>query len=235
MNQPRQSQADSRWTALVAGGSGLVGSRLLETLVATPECARIIAVSRRPLIYDHPRLGNRIVRFEKLEEALTGTHADVGFCCLGTTLKSAGSQEAFRQVDFDYTVAFARAALKAGVKRFVLNSSVAADPAAKAFYLRVKGEAEAAIQKLGFPSLDILQPSVLLGMRSELRPAELAMMGVLPLLSPLMLGKLEQYRPIRASVVAAAMVGATRSGRKGVYRYAWRDIHELAARRPPRL
>jgi uncharacterized protein YbjT (DUF2867 family) len=218
----------------VAGGNGLVGSRLLQALVATPECARIIAVSRRPLIYDHPKLGNRIVRFEKLEESLAGTHADIGFCCLGTTLKSAGSQAAFRQVDFDYTVAFARAALAAGVKRFVLNSSVAADPASKSFYLRVKGEAEAAIANLGIPSVDILQPSLLLGVRSELRPAELAMMGVLPLVSPLMLGKLEQYRAIRASVVAAAMIGATRSGRKGVYRHTWRGIHELAARRPPK-
>ena len=234
MNQPRQPVADPRWTALVAGGNGLVGSRLLQTLVVTPECARVIAVSRRPLIYDHPKIGNRIARFEKLEESLAGTHADVAFCCLGTTLKSAGSQEAFRVVDFDYTVAFARAALKAGVKRFVLNSSVAADPAAKNFYLRVKGEAEAAIVKLGFASLDILQPSLLLGVRSEFRPAELAAMGVLPLVSPLMLGKLEQYRSIRASVVAAAMVGATRSGRKGVYRYTWRGIHELAARRPPK-
>jgi uncharacterized protein YbjT (DUF2867 family) len=234
MNQPRQAQADSRWTALVAGGNGLVGSHLLQTLVATSECARIIAVSRRPLIYDHPKLGNRIVRFEKLEESLAGTHADVGFCCLGTTLKNAGSQEAFRLVDFEYTVAFARAALKAGVKRFVLNSSVAADPAAKNFYLRVKGEAETALANLGFASLDILQPSLLLGLRSELRPAELAMMGVLPLVSPLMLGKLEPYRAIRASVVAAGMVGATRSGRKGLYRYTWRGIHELASRRPPK-
>jgi uncharacterized protein YbjT (DUF2867 family) len=233
MNQPKP-QADPRWTALVAGGNGLVGSRLLETLAATWDCARVIAVTRRPLVYDHPKVANRIVRFEKLEESLAGTHADMAFCCLGTTLKNAGSQDAFRQVDFDYTLAFARAALKAGVKRFILNSSVGADPAAKNFYLRVKGETEAALANVGLASLDILQPSLLLGVRSEVRPLELAMMGVLPLLSPLMLGKLEQYRPIRASVVAAAMVNATRSGRKGVYRYTWRGIHELAGRKAPR-
>ncbi|HZF24914.1 MAG TPA: hypothetical protein VEZ88_01540, partial [Steroidobacteraceae bacterium] len=98
MNQPKPP-AESRWTALVAGGNGLVGSRLLEALAATPECARIIAVTRRPLAYDHPKLGNRIVRFEKLEESLAGAHTDFAFCCLGTTLKSAGSQQAFREVD----------------------------------------------------------------------------------------------------------------------------------------
>jgi uncharacterized protein YbjT (DUF2867 family) len=233
MNQPKP-QADPRWTALVAGGNGLVGSRLLEALAGTWECARAIAVTRRPLVYDHPKVANRIVRFEKLEESLAGAHADVAFCCLGTTIKTAGSQEAFRQVDFDYTLAFARAALKAGVKRFVLNSSVGADPDAKTFYLRVKGETEAAVAQVGFASLDILQPSLLLGVRSELRPAELVMMGVLPIFSPLMLGKSEQFRPIRASVVAAAMIGVTHSGRKGIHRHTWRAIHELAARKAPR-
>ncbi|HZF24758.1 MAG TPA: hypothetical protein VEZ88_00740, partial [Steroidobacteraceae bacterium] len=113
------------------------------------------------------------------------------------------------------------------------NSSVAADPNARNFYLRVKGEAETAVARLSFPSVDILQPSLLLGVRKELRLLELAMMGTLPLVSPLLLGKLEQYRAIRASQVAAAMVGATRSGRKGIHRYTWRGIQELADRRRP--
>ena len=225
---------DPRWTALVAGGSGLVGSHLLEALAATPECARVVAVTRRPLAYDHPKLGNRIVRFDKLEDSLGGARADVAFCCLGTTLKTAGSKEAFRQVDFEYTLAFARAALKAGVKRFILNSSVGADPAAKNFYLRVKGETEEAVAQLGFTSLDILQPSLLLGARAEWRPLELVAMGILPVLSPLLIGKLEPYRAVRASLVAAAMIGATRSGRRGVYRYTWRGICELAGKRAKR-
>ncbi len=239
MNQPKPpadtkvapikpAQSPPRWTALVAGGSGLVGGRLLETLAATAECARVIAITRRPLAYDHPKLANRIVPFDNLAESIGGTRAEVAFCCLGTTLKTAGSQDAFRQVDFDYTVGFARAARKAGATRFVLNSSVGADPASKYFYLRVKGEAEEAIAKLGFASLDVLQPSLLLGVRKELRLGELAMMGILPLASPLLLGKFEQYRPINVSVLAAAMIGATRTARKGLYRYTWRGIKELA-------
>jgi uncharacterized protein YbjT (DUF2867 family) len=237
MNQPKPvdtrgaAQSAPRWTALVAGGSGLVGGRLLEGLAAATECGRVIAITRRPLAYDHPKLANRIVPFDNLAELIGATRADIAFCCLGTTLKAAGSKEAFRQVDFDYTVGFARAAHKAGVTRFVLNSSVGADSASKYFYLQVKGETEDAIANLGFASLDILQPSLLLGVRSEFRPAELAMMGILPLVSPLLLGKFEPYRPVGASVLAAAMIGATRTRRKGLYRYTWRGIHELAGKR----
>jgi uncharacterized protein YbjT (DUF2867 family) len=241
MNQPKPSAAPvnpglnaPRWTALVAGASGLVGRRLLEGLAATPECQRIIAITRRPLAYDHPKLANRIVSFEKLEDSVAATRADIAFCCLGTTLKAAGSEDAFRRVDFDYTVAFARAARTAGATRFVLNSSVGADSKSKYFYLRVKGEAEETIAKVGFASLDILQPSLLLGMRSELRPLELLMMGTLPLVSPLLLGRFEVYRPVSAGIVAAAMIGATSTGRKGVYRYAWRGINELANKRKPK-
>ena len=242
MNQPKPSvdargvplnpgQSASRWTALVAGGSGLVGSRLLAALAATAECGRVIAITRRPLAYEHPKLANRIVPFDNLAESIGAVRADVAFCCLGTTLKAAGSREAFRQVDFDYVVGFARAARKAGSTRFVLNSSVGADSASRHFYLQVKGETEEAIAKLGFAALDILQPSLLLGVRAEFRPGELAMMGILPLMSPLLLARFAQYRPVTANALAAAMIAATRTGRKGVRRYTWRDIRELADKR----
>lgn len=219
-----------RSTALVAGGSGLVGEHLLRKLCSSADIARVIAVSRRPLVYDHPKLANRIVRFETLEQSLDGTRADVAFCCLGTTLRSAGSEEAFRTVDYGYVMAFARAARKAGASRFVLNSAVGADPASRNFYLRVKGETEVAVEGLDFPALDILQPSLLLGWRRDLRPLELAAMAVLPLFGPLLLGKAERYRAVGAAVVAGAMPGALRSGRKGVHRYTHRAIRELAAR-----
>ncbi len=217
-------------TALVAGGSGLVGAHLLEQLAAQPDFGRVIAVTRRPLQSDLPRLANRIVRFEALEESLKGTRAEVAFCAIGTTLRTAGSREAFRRVDFDVTLAFARAAHAAGAQRFVLVSSVGASPAANNFYLRVKGETEAAVSAVGFASLDILQPGLLLGPRAEMRPLELAARIVMPVLNVLLHGPVEKYRAVSASLVAAAMAGAARSGRKGVHRYTGREMRELATR-----
>lgn len=220
----------SKLTALVAGASGLVGAHLLEQLAAQPDFKRVIAVTRRPLQSDLPRLANRIVRFEALEESLKGTHAEVAFCSIGTTLRTAGSREAFRRVDFDVTLAFARAAREAGAQRFVLVSSVGASREANNFYLRVKGETEEAVSAVGFASLDILQPGLLLGSRSEMRPLELAARVVMPVLNLLLHGPVEKYRAIPASVVAAAMVGAARSGRQGIHRYTGREMREVAAR-----
>ena len=230
MTQAKPASEPTKLTALVAGGSGLVGMHLLELLTVQPAFGRVLAVTRRPLSFDHPRLANRIVRFETLEQSLAGTRAHIAFCCLGTTLRAAGSREAFRQVDCDYVLAFARAARAAGAARFVFNSSVGADSGSRNFYLRVKGETEAALAAIGFPALDILQPGLLLGWRNELRPLELAASVVLPIINPLLLGPVERYRAIPARVVAAAMVGATRAGRKGVHRYTHREIRDLTAK-----
>jgi uncharacterized protein YbjT (DUF2867 family) len=214
---------------MVAGGTGLVGSHLLPLLCAAPEFGRVLALSRRPLVYDHPKLANRIVRFDDAAQAWSGLRADVAFCCLGTTRAAAGSQEAFARVDRDLVIEFARAALQGGAQRFVLVSSVGAAAASKNFYLRVKGETEGELGKLGFASLDILQPSLLLGWRRELRPLELAAMAVMPLVNPLMLGNAERYRAVSAATIARALLGAERVGRKGIQRYTHRAILELAA------
>lgn len=228
MARPPAASESPKLTALVIGGSGLVGRHLLEQLAGQPDFGRVVAVTRRPLNFDHPRLANRIVRFDTLEQSLAGTRAHVAFCCLGTTLRAAGSREAFRLVDAGYVLAFARAARAAGVARFVFNSSVGADSASKNFYLRVKGEVEAALTAVEFPALDIVQPGLLLGWRNEIRPLELAASALLPIVNPLMLGRAEPFRAIPARVVAAAMIGAARSGRKGVHRYTHRGIRALA-------
>src|SRR5579871_1878432 len=143
--------------ALLAGATGLVGSLLLEALLEAPDVGRVFAVTRRPLGREHPRLANRIVQFDRIESQIQGLAADVAFCCLGTTIRQAGSEQAFRAVDVDSVVAFARAAKAARVQRFVVVSSAGADPQSKNFYLRTKGEMEAAVAALGFASLDILQ------------------------------------------------------------------------------
>jgi uncharacterized protein YbjT (DUF2867 family) len=218
--------------ALLAGASGFVGNYTLDALLDAPDVGRVFAVTRRPLGREHPRLANRIVQFERIETQLQGLTCHVALCCLGTTLRQAGSQQAFRQVDVDAVMAFARAAKAAQAQRFVVVSSVGADPKSKHFYLRTKGEMELALATVGFPSLDILQPGVLLGWRKEMRLLELAARLGMPVVNPFLFGAREPYRGISARTVAAAMVGAARSGRRGVQRYTYTGIQALARMKP---
>jgi uncharacterized protein YbjT (DUF2867 family) len=216
-------------TALLAGGSGLVGTRLLRLLLDASEYSRVVALSRRPLPIDHPRLANRVVNFGAgLDAQLSGTRCQEAFCCLGTTLREAGSQQAFRAIDHDLVLQFARTALALGAERFVMISAVGADANARNFYLRVKGETERALAALPIRALDLMQPSVLLGSRRELRPLEMLAQGLLWTVNPLLLGNAMRYRGITAEVVAAAMLGAARSGRRGPTRYTYRDMRALA-------
>jgi len=220
-------EADGK-IVLLAGASGLTGSRTLDALLDAPDVARVLAVSRRPLGREHPRLANRIVQFAQMESQLKGVAADAALCCLGTTIRRAGSQQAFRAVDIDSVLTFARTARAAGAKRFVVVSSVGANPESKNFYLRTKGEMEEQVEALGFESLDILQPSMLLGWRTEMRPLELVGVTLMPLVNPLLGGSYAVYRGISAGTVAKAMLGATRSGRRGVQRYTYAGIEALA-------
>ena len=218
--------------ALLAGGSGLVGGYVISAILDAPDFARVYAVTRRQLNREHFRLANRIVQFDQIETQLKGLKCNVALCCLGTTIRSAGSPEAFRKVDFDYTLAFARAAKAAGAQRFVLVSSTDADSKSKRLYLRTKGETELALEQMGFAALDILQPSVLLGLRREMRPAELIAQAFMPIVNPFLVGGRERLRAISARTVAMAVIGAARSQRRGTTRYAYGAIKALAKTKP---
>ncbi len=219
---------DQGQVALLAGASGLTGGLTLDALLRAADFSRTIAVTRRALGREDARLANRIVQFERLESQLQGVRCDVALCCLGTTIARAGSQENFRVVDVDYVLAFARAALAAQAQRFVVISSGGADPDSRNFYLRTKGEMEQALEALGFAALDILQPGMLLGWRREVRPIELLGLALMPLAGPFLRGSRAAYRAISARTVAAAMLGATRSGRRGTQRYVYAGIQALA-------
>ena len=218
--------------ALVAGGSGLVGSRLLRVLADATEYSRVLAISRRPLSIDHPRIANRVTRFESLEQELRSLRCDDAYCCLGTTLRTAGSPAAFRAVDHDLVLEFARLARHSGAQRLVVVSAAGADPAARYFYLRVKGEMEDALEALHFPALDLLQPGLLLGARREWRPLESAGRVLAPLLNPLLRGRLAAWRAVDAGKVATAMLMVARRARRGVHRYSSTEIEQLARPAP---
>jgi uncharacterized protein YbjT (DUF2867 family) len=167
-----------------------------------------------------------------MAEQLKGLTAHDAFCCIGTTIAEAGSQEAFRAADVDAVLQFARAARVAQATRFVVVSSVGADSKSTKFYLRTKGEMEEAVSDLGFVSVDILQPSLLLGPRQSVRPLELAASIFAPLINPLLTGAREAYRAVPAETVGKAMLGAARRGARGVYRYTHSGIRQLSEIRP---
>ena len=218
--------------ALVAGASGLVGGYLIQALLEAPEYSRVYALTRRPYGREHPKLANRIVAFARMAEQLKGMVANDAFCCLGTTIAAAGSQDAFREADVDAVLLFAQAARAAGATRFVVVSSVGASAESSKFYLRTKAEMEDAVSHVGFPSLDILQPSLLLGPRKEARPLEMLGRIFAPLINPLLTGSRESLRAIPAETVARGMVGAARRGGRGIYRYTHAAICQLAELRP---
>jgi uncharacterized protein YbjT (DUF2867 family) len=194
-------------TAFIAGASGLVGRSLLDQLLAAPEYDRVVALGRRKLEdVSHARLQQVTVDFAALDGAVADLPCDDAFCCLGTTIRRAGSREAFRAVDHAAVLAFAWAAKRLGARRFFVVTALGADPESRVFYNRVKGETEMALEVLGFETLAIFRPSLLIGKRRELRPGERVMIPVFWLAEPLLVGRLRKYRAIRAEVVARAML-----------------------------
>ena len=163
-------------------------------------------MSRRPLALSHAKLRTELVDFDGLRSL--GESCDDLFCCLGTTIRKAGSREAFRRVDHDYPLALAKLGKAAGTQQFLLVSALGADAGSSVFYSRVKGETERDIAAIGLPKIVFMRPSILLGERHEQRPGEKAGIFIGKLIAPLLLGRLRKYRPIRADDVAAAMIYA---------------------------
>ncbi len=202
-------------TALLAGATGLVGSHVLECLLADATWSHVVTVGRRTTPERHEKLEQRVLDIGAIEGLGDLPHADDVFCCLGTTIKRAGSQQAFRRVDHDFVVGLARAGLRLGATQFLLVSAIGADPESRVFYSRVKGEAEAAVRKMPYRAIQIFRPSLLLGERSEFRLGErIAMVGA-PLLRLLLVSRLRRYRPIPARDVARAMVRVAREAPRG--------------------
>ncbi len=173
--------------ALVAGATGLVGRALVQCLLDDPDTLEVVAVTRRPLAIPHPKLTEALVDFAHLQD-IASPPVDDYYCCLGTTLRQAGSQEAFRTVDLVYPVTLAHVALAAGATRCFFVSAMGANAAAGVFYSRVKGELEAELARLPFRTVVALRPSLLAGERAEFRLGErvaLALMQPLRALVPL--------------------------------------------------
>jgi len=197
-------------TALLLGPTGLVGSYLLPLLLEAPEYGRITVLSRRPLELKHPKMTLVLSELADVERSADLLQADDIFSCLGTTIRLAKTQEAFKAVDYDGPLRVAGLQRDRANKRFFVVTSLGAELRSSFFYARVKAELERDLGLQGFKKVFIARPSLLLGQRRESRPAELiGEIGTLPLV-PLMRGPWRKYRPIQAAAVAENLLRLAR-------------------------
>lgn len=193
-------------SALLVGATGLVGGHCLNLLLEDAAYQKVVALGRRMLPVEHQKLEQHIIDFDKLTDYAHLIRAQDVFCCLGTTIKKAGSREAFRRVDFTYPHDVARIAAENGAEQMLLVSALGAVARSRFFYNRVKGEVEDAVSKLPFRGVQIFRPSLLLGERQEVRRGERIAERVMNLFSFAFIGLLKKYLPIDARAVASAMV-----------------------------
>jgi len=210
------------------GATGLVGSLAASKLLA--QGFEVEALVRRPGAFAHPRWREHVAPPAQWPEIAASLKVDSAVSALGTTMRQAGSQAAFRAVDLDMVAAFAQAAAAAGARRMMTVSSVGADRDSANFYLQTKGEMEAALEALGFERLDILRPGLLRGPRGgDRRPGERIAIALSPIVNLVLRGRLDRFAAIDADIVAAAVAGAFRQTEKGTYRHENREIRRLAA------
>ncbi|MBR7722440.1 NAD-dependent epimerase/dehydratase family protein [Hymenobacter properus] len=209
-------------TALLAGATGLIGAQLLPLLLQSERYAKVIVVGRRAVPVIHPKLVQVTTELDKLEDVRLKLIADDVYCCLGTTMKQAGSKEAFFKVDFLYVVQLAAVAASNFASQLLVVSSMGADAESRIYYSRVKGEMEAAVRQTPFRAIHIFRPSLLLGEREHPRLGERIGAVVLKALAPLLRGPLLKYRPVTGAAVAAAMLKAAQDDGGGV------RVHESA-------
>ncbi len=193
-------------TAVLFGATGLTGNLVLGILAKDERYEKIRVFTRSELTVNSDKIEVIVTDLENLDSLADNIKGHDLFCCLGTTIKKAGSKENFRKVDLEFPVKIAEIASKNKVPNFILISSIGADPQSSNFYLKTKGEAEEAIQKSGFKKLVILRPSMLLGKRKEFRLLEEAGKLVMLPLKFILKGRLRKYRAIDAERVAKAMV-----------------------------
>ncbi|MBX9887339.1 MAG: NAD(P)H-binding protein [Flavobacteriaceae bacterium] len=214
-------------TALIIGGTGLIGSKLLKLLLESSDYEKVIAFSKREMQLKHPKLVLEIIDFDKPESYANLVQGDDFFCTIGTTIKKAGSKEAFRKVDYQYPKQFATIALENGIKQFLLISSLGADEKSGNFYLKTKGEIQSFLKNSSFDSVSIVQPSLLLGDRKEFRFGEQVGAIVMKIFSFLLIGSLKKYKPIHGDTVAKALFTVAQKSKKGFTIYESDLIEQL--------
>lgn len=212
----------------MVGATGLVGHELLLLFSLLEQIATVKAVTRSPMGKIPPHTDNIILNFDKLQDHAEALKAQVYICCLGSTIKKAGSQEAFRKVDYDYVVNFAKVAEQNKAQKLLVISAMGANANSGVFYNRVKGEMEKSLRELNIPQIEIFRPSLILGDRKEHRAGEDIAQHLSPYLNPLLVGPLKKYRAIKAIDIAKAMAIATLNFQPGFHIYESDQIQYIA-------
>lgn len=214
-------------TALIIGATGLIGSQLLKLLLESNDYDKVVAFVKRDIGFHHPKLIQHSIDFNKPETYQSLIVGDDFFCTIGTTIKKAGSQDAFRKVDFEYPKQFASIAIQNKMTQFLIISSLGANKNSGNFYLKTKGEIEDYLKSCSFESCIVLRPSILLGLREEFRIGEKVGTFLMRLFSFILVGKLKRYKPIESETVAEVMMTIAQNNYKGFHIIESDEIQQI--------
>jgi uncharacterized protein YbjT (DUF2867 family) len=215
-------------TAVIAGATGLIGKQLMYKLLESTFYQKVIVLVRKEIPIKHSKIEQQILDFDNIAHFQEQLQGDDFFCCLGTTMKKAGSKEAFYKVDFIYCLELAKIASQNHYKSFNLVSAIGSDTNSSIYYSKVKGQLEKTLEELNIAQLNIFQPSILVGNRAEFRLGERIGIGIAQLIAPLLIGGLRKYNPIHAAQVANAMLNAAQNEAiERVARYEFEQMMEL--------
>ena len=216
-------------TALVIGATGLVGEETLKQLLQSASYDKVITLTRRPLDINNPKLENLVVDFDNPEKD-SNIKADDVYCAMGTTISKAGSQAAFKRVDFEIPMQVAQQALNNGAAKFILVSSMGADAKSMVFYSRTKGELEQALAALKYKTVLVFRPSILLGNRKEHRTGEAIGRFAAEKLSFIFSGPLAKYKGTPARLLARAMIKKAGENLSGFHIIENDEIFKIAGK-----
>ena len=212
----------------IIGASGLVGHELTLILSHLPEVSKVKAFTRSPLGRMPAKVENYIINFDNLCNYENDLKADVFICCLGSTIKKAGSKDNFKKVDYEYALNFSKIAEKTSAKKLLVITAMGSNSNSFVFYNQVKGQLEDKIRELHISQVEVFRPSLILGNRKEHRTGEDFMKKIIQTVPKLFSGPLEKYKPIEASDIAKAMAIAVLDFREGYYIYPSAKIQKIA-------
>ncbi len=216
-------------TAVIIGASGLIGNHLVGQILYDEYFSTVRVLVRKGIAFNHPKLQQVIMNFDDVDNYTDnfGT-GDIIFCCIGTTQKKVrGDKIVYAKVDHDIPVNAAQAGIDNGFKKFLIVSSVGANPISDNFYLRLKGKMEKNIKQFPFKSISIFRPSMLLGKRNESRPLEKAGQVLMQAFSFLFAGSFKKYHPVKAEDVAKAMILESKKEGSGIRILEYQEMEQL--------